>query len=408
MPSQTIVSVPTHLEETNNTPEFIREQVNERGFYLYEWISSDELRMTLEKDYLNIVKWASIPLAIITAIAGFIGFAWGPVGTILAVLLVLWVFYTIIGFILFFRFIHRSYLYTRGANVVITDNHFVSWGNIIEQWDAKSIQENFWRFESIFDEPFLWESKLAEKKAHAKTELFDSLKEIAWGWWKILQNVWRSRDSWGLVVAILIAGFLYASMMGLIYFIGIFFISLFGRLFSWGAHRYLMAMNNTEHKIQTLFSDISDCSDDLRSWQMRTVSLLSDAQANEWQENLSGKLRESFELIGELAGNATNKTIELRKILESSQYKDIFNFVKYGNWVKKQIIEPIESILLLLNKNSATLKKTIQSIESQISTTTDPSLQKPLILQKNRLDMQVESFQRNTDLLSSYREKLIV
>lgn len=54
------------------TPEIIRDQVDERGFYLYEWISPDELRMTLERDYLSIVRWASIPLAIITAIAGFI------------------------------------------------------------------------------------------------------------------------------------------------------------------------------------------------------------------------------------------------------------------------------------------------------------------------------------------------
>lgn len=388
------------------TPEIIRDQVEERGFYLYEWISSDELRMTLERDYLNIVKWASIPLAIITAIAGFIWFAWGIVGTIIAVLGVLGVFYAIVGLILFFRFLHRSYLYTRWANVVITDNHYVSWGNIIEQWDKKSIGENFWRFESIFDEPFLWESKLAEKKAHAKTELFDNLKEIAWGWWKILQGVWRSRDSWGLVIAILIAGFLYATMMGLIYFIGIFFISIFGRIFSWLAHRYLMIMNNTEHKIQTLFTNISDSSDNLRSWQIGTVSLLSDAKGNEWEENLSNRLAESFELIGKLAGNATNKTIELRKILESSEYKDIFNFVKYGNWVKKQILEPIEEILLLLKKNNATLNHTIDSLESQITTTTDSSLQKPLVLQKNRLEMQVESFQRNTELLESYKKKL--
>jgi hypothetical protein len=389
------------------TPEIIRDQVDERGFYLYEWISPDELRMTLERDYLSIVRWASIPLAIITAIAGFIWFAGGIFGTILAVLGVLGIFYLIIGLILWIRFLHRSYLYTRGANVVITDDHFVSWGNIIEQWNKSSIQENFWKFETIFDEPFLWESRLAEKKAEAKTALFNNLKEIAWGGWKILQNVWRSRDSWGIIIVILVAGFLYAAMMWIIYFIGIFFISFFGRIFSWIAHRYLIAMNNTEHKIQTLFSNISDSSDDLKWWQIEAISLLSDAAQNEWQENLSGRLAESFALIGKLAGNATDKTVELRNILESSEYKDIFNFVKYGNWVKKQILEPIESILLLLNKNRDTLKKTISSLDSQISDTTDPSLQKPLILQKNRLEMQVESFKQNINLLNSYREKLL-
>jgi hypothetical protein len=65
-------------------------------------------------------------------------------------------------------------------------------------------------------------------------------------------------------VVILIAGFLYAAMMGIIYFIGIFFISFFGRIFTWMAHRYLMAINNTEHRIQTLFSNINNSSDKLK------------------------------------------------------------------------------------------------------------------------------------------------
>lgn len=130
-------------------------------------------------------------------------------------------------------------------------------------------------------------------------------------------------------------------------------------MFSWLAHQYLIAMNNREHHIQTLFSDIDSASTGLKSGQTRAVSLLSEASRNEWTDNLSGRLTESLTLIGRLAGEATDNTIKLRKILESSEYKDIFNFAKYGNWVKKQILEPIEEILLLLNKNSDTLTTTL-------------------------------------------------
>lgn len=195
--------------------------------------------------------------------------------------------------------------------------------------------------------------------------------------------------------------------MGIIYFIGIFFISLFGRLFSWLANRYLLMMSNTEHRIQTLFADINESSDNLRIGQQTSVSLLSEASQNEWQENLSGKLGESFQLIGRLAGDATDNTLELRKLLESSEYKDIFNFVKYGNWIKKQILEPIESILLLLAKNRDTLNKAISSLDSQITETVEVSLQKPLILQKQRLEMQIESFEKNIEMLEGYKNKLI-
>jgi hypothetical protein len=57
---------------TTATPTDIQSAVDERGFYLYEWISQEELRMTIERDYLQIVRWASIPLAVVTVIAGVI------------------------------------------------------------------------------------------------------------------------------------------------------------------------------------------------------------------------------------------------------------------------------------------------------------------------------------------------
>lgn len=146
--------------------------------------------------------------------------------------------------------------------------------------------------------------------------------------------------------------------------------------------------------IQTLFSQIDTTSKSLSSEKGTTISLLDAARANAWRENLLGKMNESIELLGSLAGNATDDTVALRSLLESSKYKNIFNFSKYGNWIKTQILEPIESILLLLQKNHDIIGKTVISLDTQISETTDPSLQKPLEIQKERLLIQKESFER--------------
>lgn len=107
-----------------------------------------------------------------------------------------------------------------------------------------------------------------------------------------------------------------------------------------------------------------------------------------------------------MAENATNDTVKLRNLLESSQYKDIFNFVKYGNWIKTQVIEPIDDIYILLEKNKNTIDTTISELEEQISTTKDPSLQKPLTLQKDRLELQKENFETVMKMLEGYQEKL--
>lgn len=393
--------------ETYETPEHIEKTVDERGFYLYEWISPDELRMTLERDYLQIVRYASIPLAVITMIVWFIGFAGGVMGTLIAVLWVLGLFYLIVWAILFVRFLYRSYLYTRGAQVVITDDHYVSWGHVLEQTDRVTIEKKFQKFEEIFDEAFLWPSRLAERKQHEQKKLFQNLKEIAFWWGKILKNVWRSRDSGGIVIIILIAWLLYGFMMGFVYFVGIFFISLFGRIFTWMAHRYLLATSNTEHRIQTYFVSLDEKARGLQTESDTSISLLTEAWQNAWKENLLSKINESLEVLSDLAGSSTDESQKLRKLLESSKYRDIFNFMKYGNWVKKQILEPIESILLLLMKNHDTLESTIWILDVQIAETSDPSLQKPLILQKERLILQKESFERTITLLKSYQEKLI-
>lgn len=100
-----------------------------------------------------------------------------------------------------------------------------------------------------------------------------------------------------------------------------------------------------------------------------------------------------------MAENATEDTLRLRNLLESSKYKDIFNFVKYGNWIKMQVIEPINEIHQLLEKNRDILEKTVVEIDKQISDTDDTILQKPLILQKERLLLQKESIERVIHML---------
>jgi hypothetical protein len=393
--------------ENTESPEFIESKVDERGFYLYEWISPDELRMSVQVDYLSIIRWSSMPLAIVTLIAGFIGFSAGIPWVILAVLWVLGIFYTIVLAILIAQMLRKSYLYTRGGNVVITDHHYVSNGEVVERSDFAKQKEAFSELEQTFREPLLEPSGLAEHVAMEKSSLMKQMGNIASGWGKLVQNLGRSRDAAGIVMVLMIAGVLYGGMMAAVYFLGVFFVSLLARVFSWLAHRALLAVNNTEHEIQTLFQGITRASIALKSGQQQSVSLLTDAGRGEWTDNLSSRLRDSFAVISEMADEAIDQTIELRDILESSRYKDIFNFVKYGNWIQWQILSPIEEILLLLQNNHDTIEKTLISLDSQITLTTDPSLQKPLILQRERFEMQMENIAPMIEMLEGYKEKLI-
>ena len=391
------------LEETLTE---MQEQVDERGFYLYEWISPDELRMSVQADYLQIVRWASIPLAIVTFIFGLMGLAAGPIGVIGAILGVLGVFYGLLFLYLVIQMIRRSYLYTRGADVIVTDDHYVSGGAIVEKRDFQGQKEAFSTLERLFREPLFGSSGMSEYMKMERKNLFAQLKDIAYGWGKIIEKVGRSRDSGAIILVVIAWGILYGMMMAGVYFVGVFFVALLARLFSWIAHTVLLAVNNLEYEIQNLFQKITESSISLKKEKKNTISLLTEAGRNEWAENLKWRIEDSFTVVNAEASNALEKSEKLRVFLEKSKYKNIFNFQKYSSWIRTQILEPIDEIYDLLSSNHEKIIDTHRSIETQISETREPSLKHPLELQRDRLILQEESISRMMKMLEGYREKL--
>lgn len=399
-------TLPNPELETITPKEQAEKSVEEKWFALYEWISPDELSLTIKRDYLKIVRWSSIPLAVITAIAWFIWFAWGVLGTILAVLVVLWVFYSIVFAVLFISLLRRAYSYTRMADIVMTDDHYIVWKHIFKKTEKDKIRKAFSYMEKAFEEPFLEKSTLPETVESEKKSLFQNLKEIAMWGGKVIQSMGRSRDSWSIIIALIIAGILYGVMMAIVYFIGIIFIAFFWKVFSWMAYKFLLISNNTEHRVQNLFKTIDLTSRNLEWEKQKIITLLTEAGRNEWKDNLFSKINDSTELLARLAGKGTSDTKKLQEILESSRYKEIFNFIKFGGWIKIQILEPIESILLLLKKNHSIIEETIKSLGKQIKETSNPSHRWPLEAQQTRLEIQLESFERVMVMLEEYKEKL--
>lgn len=133
---------------------------------------------------------------------------------------------------------------------------------------------------------------------------------------------------------------------------------------------------------------------------------MTEAKNANWTENLSTKINSSFLEINNLALNSTNLSIKLRKKLQNSDYKNIFNFTKYDSWLKKQIILPMENLIEVLEKNEKILKNNIKSIENQILQIEDSSLQKPLELQKIRLENQLENISKTIINLKSQISKV--
>ena len=123
-----------NLDSKEQIREEIQTTVDERGFYLYEWISREELKMSIRADYLNIATKSSIPLAIVTFVMGVIGFALGNItGIILAIFGILFFFYLFVGIFLIFKMLQKWSMYSRVANVIFTDNHLITHSKVFER-----------------------------------------------------------------------------------------------------------------------------------------------------------------------------------------------------------------------------------------------------------------------------------
>lgn len=77
--------------EKNITPIMteIEKSLDEKGFYLYEWLSKENLKNSIKLDYYSTMNKTLVPLVIISFIAGVIGYFLGALGSIISVTSVL-------------------------------------------------------------------------------------------------------------------------------------------------------------------------------------------------------------------------------------------------------------------------------------------------------------------------------
>lgn len=98
-------------------------------------------------------------------------------------------------------------------------------------------------------------------------------------------------------------------------------------------------------------------------------------------------------------------------MLETSKYKDIFNFTKYDRWIARQILTPIEELISLLEKTKKILTKSIEALEAQSRKKIGDNFwgssgTQAIQAQKTRLEMQMQQTETLLNTLRSYQQKL--
>lgn len=372
-------------------PDKIQEKINERWFYLYSFITPKEVKSSIERDYLKILSTIALPLWAVSIVLWIIMFP--------LFLATIWITFTVIILYLIIISIKRSITLNHISNVVLTDKAISIWWKIIKNEEFDKQKHQIEKYEKEFDEKLFEESKLWNVG-------FSLLNEVINKVWKLFWWIIEHSDNAKATVFLVLLAIVYVWIISWVYFIWIFIIWIFG-LFIMLINKAILKV--TWHKIfyiNDLFNKIDYSSNILvESKNILSLSLLN-ALENKWQDWLLNDINKWIKQVNYEANISIQNIFKLRKTLEKSEYKDIFNFEIYNNWIKKQIIEPLEEIKNLLKKNIEIINKTIEELKNQINNTEQVSLKTPMELQKIRLEKQKEEFLKYSDLINNYIEKL--
>ena len=393
--------------ETNHSfsiPKNIQKDINEKWFHLYNWIWEQDVKQSIERDFLKLIEklWTffsliliipSVILLYIKAYSVFnLYFFW-----------VLWVINIFLIIYLIWVAIKRSSILRKNSQILITDSSIsINWK--IKKLENNKITSNYnlnniWK---IFEEKLFWESNIHKTKKSFKEQV---IKQIT-NWYSKIWRMWRWKN-WIQVMLLLWALYtIYALSLWFIYLFWIFFIWIFWNIVSFVNKQILLS---TWHEITTInnhFENIDKNSKELIKEKNKLSTLLENAMKNDWKDSLLTKINSWIKNINNNASNSVNTSIKLKTTIEKSKYNKMFNFTIYNTWIKKQILTPIEQIKKLLNTNLDKLIETFDLIEIQIKDTTDESLKWPLTANKLRLKKKIFDIKNHIKAMDIYINKL--
>lgn len=385
------------------TPENIQKEINEKWFFVYNWIDEKEIKTSIQIDFLEKLYYASLPILII------FGAIWFFVQSSSKLLiLTIWWLIGFLSIIMIIYLIIISIKITLKAwkisHLIITNKYFSINKKILElqDWNKIILDKETQKIWETFHEELFKNSELKEKKDLVFKSLIKKSEENFYTILKFAEDIDKRLAS---LVYIIFGAFWVASF--LIYIVWIFFAAILWIFINFTIRKYLIFKWNKILKINEDFKEIEKFSLNLINEKEILQKNLFEASENEWKDGLLLKINSWIEKVNKNANNSVNKNLELIKELKTSDFNKIFDYNLYNSWLKKQIATPIILIIELLEKNIKVLDNQIFENEKIVQNTENINNQNQIIFSIERLKSRKNEIEKHIFTMKSYLEKLI-
>ena len=384
-------------------PENIQKEINEKWFFVYNWIDEKEIKTSIQIDFLEKLYYASLPILII------FGAIWFFVQSSSKLLiLTIWWLIGFLSIIMIIYLIIISIKITLKAwkisHLIITNKYFSINKKILElqDWNKIILDKETQKIWETFHEELFKNSELKEKKDLVFKSLIKKSEENFYTILKFAEDIDKRLAS---LVYIIFGAFWVASF--LIYIVWIFFAAILWIFINFAIRKYLIFKWNKILKINEDFKEIEKFSLNLINEKEILQKNLFEASENEWKDGLLLKINSWIEKVNKNANNSVNKNLELIKELKASDFDKIFDYNLYNSWLKKQISTPIIWIIGLLEKNIKVLDNQIFENEKIVQNTENINNQNQIIFSIERLKSRKNEIEKHIFTMKSYLEKLI-
>ncbi|MFW3437841.1 hypothetical protein [Aliarcobacter butzleri] len=331
----------------------IKEEIEKKGFSIYNYISFKELLLTVNKDYLAVITALNIPLFIIFIIIGYLTYDTKDLTYFIKGIIFI---YGLIFAYLIINLYFRTYKFSQITNVIYTKKGLIIDNKIFHYETDEKLKNLLLNYEKIFDEYLSKPSRLSENINFLRKNIIDKFSQN-------FDELSKKMDKNSAELAIILI--FYNLTIFIFYYLGIILGFFLFFIFSFFINLYFKINKSVELKIKDEMTIVDD-----RLKKLDEIYILLNKKINTFQDgeisNLSNKIDKDMNIFYENINTILSHKDILRNIIEQSIYKDFIDFEYLAFYIKTQFNKPLTDVINLMNDYKSKVDNQIDEIKNHL------------------------------------------
>lgn len=380
----------------------INEEIIEKGFKVYEYITVKELLLTVKQDYIKAISFIHIPFFILTLIIWFITFSWEVYMLFVYYLLLV---YTLIFTYILFKLFKNTYRFFKISHVIYTNSWILINEEFFKYNDDKQLVIKLFKYKHYFQEYLSEPSNLRDAIAEEEWYLF---KKVLSSSWKALQfalksnistSYFRKKDkNIGFAFGTVLITGIYIASIYISYYLGLILWVLFFWIYTFFIKIYKSFNPSHEEKIKNIFRSI-----DIDLYSALVIQELINTKISSFEswkiENISKFIFKKFWLFYSKIKSSRANIDLLYSKLDKYWYNKFLDKKILNNYIKKEFNNPINLMIDLLETYILDIEKQKKEILRLIKNTDN----KQILVKDKNLDLINNAILNNIKSLKEWR-----